>query len=763
MNQAKKPARILVVDDEERNRRLLAAMLEAEGHVALEAADGTQALELARQSPPDLVLLDIMMPGMDGYEVVRALKANAVTKAIPVVMVTALDDRGSRLRGLEAGAEEFVGKPVDRNELRIRVRNLLRLKEFSDFLENHNRILEERVRERTAKVARLNRVYSVLSGINTTIVRVRERDELFAKACRIAVEDGKFVMAWIGLLDPATQDVTPVAKAGRDDGYLSQINLTVREGTPGNCALVAQALTEVAPVVCNDIASDDRISQWRTEALQRGYRSVALFPLVVESRPVGIFVLYASDPNAFDDEEMRLLIEVAGDIAFALDHLAKEEKINYLAYYDAITGLPNRALFWDRLDQRLTAARGDQQAFSVIMLDLDRFSAINESLGRQTGDDLLRELGGCLKLMLDERDVLAHLADDRFAIATKRGDSETDIAHLVEQILAGIQSRTFKVGGTELRVTVRAGLATFPADGNDIESLYRNAEAALREAKKTGSRYRFYAPKMNAMVAARLTLENKLRKAVENQEFVLHYQPKISLSTGHVCGLEALMRWADPETGMVPPGMFISLLEETGMILEVGKWAVMQALTDFERWRAAGVDPVSIAVNVSAIQLAQSDFVASVQAAIAEANGNAANLELEITESLVMENIDQNIPKLKAIRELGATIAIDDFGTGYSSLSYIAKLPISSLKIDRSFIVSMADAPDSMAIVQTIISLAHSLGLKVVAEGVETEEQEKLLRLLRCEEVQGFRFSRPVPADKILDLLQRKVIVPTKR
>jgi diguanylate cyclase (GGDEF)-like protein len=399
----------------------------------------------------------------------------------------------------------------------------------------------------------------------------------------------------------------------------------------------------------------------------------------------------------------------------------------------------------------------------VILLDPERFSAVNETLGRQAGDELLRELGGCLNEMLDERDILAHLADDCFAIATRRADSEADIGRVLEQILAGIQNQVFHVGGKELRVAVRAGVATFPADGNDVESLYRNAEAALRDAKKTGNRYRFYAPKMNAMVAARLTLENKLRKAVENQEFVLHYQPKISLSTGHVSGLEALIRWADPETGLVAPGMFIPLLEETGMILEVGKWAVKQALTDFERWRAAGVDPVSIAVNVSAIQLAQGDFVHSVQAAIVEANGNAANLELEITESLVMENIDQNIPKLNAIRELGATIAIDDFGTGYSSLSYIAKLPISSLKIDRSFVVNMADTPDSMAIVQTIISLAHSLGLKVVAEGVETEEQEKLLRLLRCEEVQGYRFSRPVPADEIQDLLRKKVIGPMKR
>ena len=319
MNEAKKTARILVVDDEERNRRLLVAMLETEGYSASEAADGTQALALVRQRPPDIVLLDIMMPGIDGYEVARALKADAATQAIPVVMVTALDDRESRLRGLEAGAEEFVTKPVDRNELRIRVRNLLRLKEFSDFLANHNRILEERVRERTAKVTRLNRVYSVLSGINTTIVRVHEREELFAEACKIAVEHGKFRMAWIGMLDATSRNVKPAAIAGRDEGYLDYVALTANEEGLDSRKLVARALSKREPVVCNDIGADEAMSRWRDEALKRGYRSVAVFPLLLEQRSVGVFALYAPEPDFFDEQEMKLLIELAGDISFALE------------------------------------------------------------------------------------------------------------------------------------------------------------------------------------------------------------------------------------------------------------------------------------------------------------------------------------------------------------------------------------------------------------------------------------------------------------
>jgi diguanylate cyclase (GGDEF)-like protein/PAS domain S-box-containing protein len=887
MNEAKKPARILVVDDEQRNRRLLVGMLEAEGYAAPEAADGAQALELARQSPPDLILLDVMMPGMDGYEVARALKADAAaTKAIPVVMVTALDDRASRLRGLEAGAEEFVTKPVDRNELRIRVRNLLRLKEFSDHLEQlveertaklkaeiaeRKRIEKEQARlvaiieatpdmvatgdpnghvlyynraglrmlgfepgldpstvrfldthpewaaklvaetgiphaiehgtwsgetallgrdgreipvsqviiahkgadgsveylstiarditsikEGEKRVMRLNRIYSVLSGINTAIVRVRERQELFDEACRIAVEQGQFRFAWIGTLDADTRKVIPVATAGHDDGYLAQINLATDKDTPGNCELTAMALTEARPVVCNDIASDDRMKVWRAEALKRGYRSVALFPLMLDGGPTGVFVLYAQEPDFFDQEEMKLLVEMAGDISFALDHFRKEEQLNYLAYYDAVTGLPNRALFSDRFDQRLSASRHDRQTCSVIILDLERFRSVNETLGRQGGDELLRLLAQRLKVGLDETDILANLGGDCFGIATRRTAAGSDIGEVLDQILFRIQAQPFSVGGKELRIAAKAGVAMFPGDGEDVETLYRNAEAALRDAKSSGQRYLFYARQMNARVAEKLSLENRLRKAVERQEFVLHYQPKISLVTKRTTGLEALIRWADPEAGLVAPGLFIPVLEETGLILEVGKWVMRQALVDLDRWCAAGAEPVRIAVNVSAIQLRQKSFVDDVHKVVAARKDLAASLEMEITESLVMENIEENIPKLKAIRELGATVAVDDFGTGYSSLSYIARLPISALKIDRAFVESMTDSPDSMSIVQTIISLAHSLKLNVIAEGVETAEQQKLLGLLRCDEAQGFLFGRPLAAEHTLALLQKQ-------
>jgi diguanylate cyclase (GGDEF)-like protein len=603
-----------------------------------------------------------------------------------------------------------------------------------------------------ARIVRLNRIYSVLSGINTTIVRVREPQELFDEACRIAVEHGKFTFAWIGTFDADTQQVTPVARAGRDDGYLSRINLSVAEDAPGNYPLTAEAITQAKPVICNDIASDDDHSAscaWRAEALQRGYRSVTVFPLLLGDRPVGVFVLYAPETGVFDAEEMRLLVEMAGDISFALDHLEKEARLNYLAYYHAVTGLPNRTLFLDRVSQKIHAARREGKVFSVVMLDLNRFGSINETLGRQAGDDLLRQLTQRLQGMLGEMDILAHFSADYFGIATRHDDGSIDIVHVLEQMLSAIQDRPFLIGGQELRVSARAGVSFYPADGEDIEALSQNAESALKKAKLSGDRYLFYTPAFNALAAEKLSLESKLRRALEQEQLVLHYQPKVSLESGRICGLEALMRWNDPKTGLVPPIKFIPLLEETGMILEAGRWALAKAVSDTLVWQSKGLVVPRIAVNVSAIQLQQKDFVDMVAQVISGAKNAAVKLELEITESLIMQDIQANILKLQAIREMGIEVAIDDFGTGYSSLSYLAKLPVSALKIDRAFIINMASNADDLNIVSAIISLAHSLNLRVIAEGVETEEQANLLRLHKCDEIQGYLFNPAVPAEQI--------------
>jgi EAL domain-containing protein (putative c-di-GMP-specific phosphodiesterase class I) len=310
------------------------------------------------------------------------------------------------------------------------------------------------------------------------------------------------------------------------------------------------------------------------------------------------------------------------------------------------------------------------------------------------------------------------------------------------------------LNGGELRVVAKAGVAVFPADGGDADTLFKNAEAALKQARESRERYLFYAADMNARAAQVLSLETRLRKAVEAQEFVLHYQPKYALAGGKICGMEALIRWQDPASGLVAPGTFIPLLEETGLILDVGKWALAKALAQHREWTARGCAPPRISVNVSAIQLQQKDFSDIVISVVQEQGDTPDALELEITESLLMKDVQTSIRKLSILRGMGITIAMDDFGTGYSSLAYLARLPINSVKIDRSFVNAMTGSPQDMGIVTTILALAHSMNLKVVAEGVETEEQSQLLKLLKCDEAQGFLFSKPLPPTEIEALLR---------
>ncbi|MBI2311399.1 MAG: EAL domain-containing protein [Betaproteobacteria bacterium] len=609
------------------------------------------------------------------------------------------------------------------------------------------RILQEE------KIARLSRIKTVLSEINSAIVRHHDRKELFDEACRIAVEHGGFRMAVIAMVDDATLEVRPVALVGEGTDYVEKVRLSAREDVPEGQGMVGRALRYKMPVISNDIERDPSPVVAREQALATGFRSIAAFPLLVGDKAVGVYGLFTAEPGFFDEEELKLLKELVGDISFALDYIEKQEKVDYLAYYDVLTGLPNHRLFTDRLNQQLTAAIREHRSVAVALLDIERLHLINDSLGRHAGDALLKYLASSLQAALSDSGDVARIGADLFAILLTRLREESDAGRLVQELVARIASQPFHIDGQELRISLKAGVALFPADGGDAESLLSNAEAALKKGKASADRVRFYAPAMNARVTEQLTLENKLRRALEREQFVLYYQPKIEIATGRVSGLEALIRWNDPDTGLVLPGMFIPLLEETGMILDVGLWAMRQAAKTSSQWRKRGLAMPRIAVNVSPIQLRQQDFVAAVDEALHPTSPMPCDLDLEITESVIMENIEPNIAKLRTIREMGVGIAIDDFGTGYSSLSYLTRLPVNSLKIDRSFITDLATNADSMSVVSSIITLAHSMALKVVAEGVETREQERILRLLKCNEYQGYLFSPPLPADKIEEML----------
>jgi diguanylate cyclase (GGDEF)-like protein len=603
------------------------------------------------------------------------------------------------------------------------------------------------------KISRLNRVYAVLSRINGLIVRVRDRDELFREACRIAVEAGQFPLVWIGVVDRRDQRVKAVAWAGDERGFVQFVRPTMGATVPGKAGLSAKAIESREPAICNDIEADGSAMRYAKEALERGYRSAAALPLVVDGTAIGALVLYAGESGFFDKGELKLLLELAGDIAFALEHIQKAEKLDYLSYYDPLTGLANRSLFYERLAQHVNMANREKHSFALCILDIERFKTINDTLGRQAGDALLRQIAERLSTNLDPS-LVARTGADHFALLVPHATSEEHLVRSLEKGRERIEGQPYTVGGTELRLSTKAGVAVFPNDGADADSLFRNAEAALKKAKAIGERYLFYAQEMTERIHEKLSLENKLRQALEKDEFVLHYQPKIDLQTRSIVGVEALIRWQTPE-GLVPPMKFIPLLEETGLILQAGSWALMRAALDHRHWVEQGFKALRVAVNVSPIQLRQRDFVGVVEQAIIEGIA-PTGIDLEITESVVMQDIEANIQKLKSVCKLGVNIAIDDFGTGYSSLAYLAKLPVETLKIDRSFVIAMPKDPDAATLVKTMISLAHSLKLIVVAEGVDSEEQATILRLFGCDQMQGYLFSKPLPVGEMTALLNAK-------
>jgi diguanylate cyclase (GGDEF)-like protein/PAS domain S-box-containing protein len=596
------------------------------------------------------------------------------------------------------------------------------------------------------RIAYLNRVYAMLSGINTLIVRVHNRDELLKEACRIAVEDGGFRLSWMAVVNESSTKIVPMGLAGTDQDLLAAVKdiLSAANGVP--TPMTAQAIREKRAVVSNDPQSDPAV-RFGKQHTEFGVRSMAIFPLLVANEVVGVFSLYANESQFFHEEEVKLLTELTNDVAFAIDHIEKKERLDYLAYYDVLTGLANRTLFLERVSQFLRTADAGGHKLGLLLIDLQRFRNINDSLGRSVGDALLRQVTEWLTNNAGGTNLLARVGIDQFAVVLPEVALEGDLARFLEKMMREFLDHSFVLNGAAFRITAKAGIAVFPEDGSDADTLFRHAEAALKKAKAGGDRYLFYTQKMTEAVAGKLTLENQLHQALDNEQFVLYYQPKVNLVSGLITGAEALIRWNDPRAGLISPAQFIPILEETGLIHEVGRWALHKAIEDYLRWRALGLVAVRVAVNVSALQLHNRNFVHEIEQAIAVDPLAASGLELEITEGLIMEDIKHNIDCLQAIRAMGVAIAIDDFGTGFSSLSYLAKLPVHTLKIDRSFVTDMAAGPEGLVLVSAIIKLAHSLRLNVVAEGVETEQQARLLRLMKCDEMQGYLLTMPVSSE----------------
>lgn len=453
-----------------------------------------------------------------------------------------------------------------------------------------------------------------------------------------------------------------------------------------------------------------------------------------------------------DDGRIVNYVCVATDIS---EHREAEERVRYLAYNDPLTGLPNRMLLYDRGDQALKAAEKQSQEVAVIFLDLDRFKHINESLGHFLGDKLLTMVAHRLRQALDERDTLGRLGGDEFLLML--GDADANRAAHVAQALLEEFERPFQVDGQSLTITASAGIAMFPRDGESFEELHQHADVAMYKAKELGrNRYHFFTSELNSEATERLVLENSLRDALELRQISAHYQPQIDLATGQVCGVEALLRWQHPKLGMISPAQFIPIAEEAGLINRIGEWVVVEACREAMRWQRKGLPAVVMAVNVSAKQFVGGDIVQVVERALEETGLAADLLEIEITESVFAHDLDTTLEAMKKLSDMGVHVAVDDFGTGYSSLSYLKRFPVNKLKIDRSFVNDIETDEDDRELAAGIINLGHSLEMTVIAEGIETDGQMKLLQAMNCDIGQGYLFSKPLPADELVEFLEQR-------
>jgi diguanylate cyclase (GGDEF)-like protein len=611
--------------------------------------------------------------------------------------------------------------------------------------------------DRKKKLARLARTRAVSSEINSAIIRIRNRQDLAWEACRIAVETGGYRMAWIGFTDWASMKIVPTASAGEEPELLNALKdrFSLDSNSPLGNTLSARAVRERKPIVVNDIREHSAIL-FSEERIERGLRSIGVLPLIVANVASGVFNWYSDEVGFFDSEELTLLAEIADNVAFALDHIQKSERLEYLAYYDSLTGLANRILFLDRLGEGIASARIGNYQLAMCSVDLERFKNINDSLGQAAGDSLLIQVAQWLTANAGGAEMIGRLDADHFACVIPKIPPDASVPKLMAKMMDLFLRQPFHLNQAVFRISAKVGIALFPQHGGDAATLFKHAEAAVKNAKISGARFLFYHPEMDKRLEGRPALENKLRQALDNEEFVIHYQPKLNIATQAITGVEALLRWNEPNAGLVAPARFISVLEETGLILEVGRWVLRQAIEQYLSWRDRGLVALPIAVNVSSLQLRDPDFFDEIRYRIGRDARVAEGLQLEITESLMMDDVNQSITSLESLRDVGVHVAMDDFGTGFSSLSYLAKLPIDTLKIDRSFVSEMTNSEEGLALVATTINLAHSMRLRVVAEGVETEVQLQRLRELGCDEMQGFLFCKPVP----VDVLEGKFLMP---
>jgi diguanylate cyclase (GGDEF)-like protein len=631
---------------------------------------------------------------------------------------------------------------------------LARLAENVSFaLDNFDRA-EEKVRAEQQK-ERLARMFAALSSTNEAIMRSGSRAELFDLVCEAAAAGGRFTSASISLARPDSDFMEMVGVAGPTAEHSRNVPISISDTRPEGRGVCGTAFRSGKPCVCNDYFAEARFSAFHGVLRDDGAHAAAAFPLVVRGRTVGVMLFIATEKDTFTPEFSELLQRLIANVSFALENFDRvdektkaDERIEYLASHDSLTRLPNREMFNEMLRHSIDTAHRNLRRFAVLFIDLDRFKVINDSLGHQAGDALLVEVAERLKGALRASDVVARLGGDEFVVILGEADQVGDVERIARNLLA-VLSQPLQLSGHEWQTTASIGIAIYPADGLDVQTLTKNADMAMYLAKEEGKNgFRFFTKDTRNLSIESLQLEAALRRALERGQLSLHYQPKVGMADEGVTGVEALLRWSHPEFGAVSPAQFIPLAEETGLVVPIGRWVLREACAQAMRWQGSGLNPLSVAVNLSPRQFADEHLLDDIDEALERSGLSPSLLQLEVTESMVMRNVSRAVKVMDAIRSRGVRLAIDDFGTGYSSMSLLKQLPIDTIKIDRSFVRDLPSDSEDCAIVQAIISMAKALDLMIIAEGVETAAQEVFLRELGCDEMQGFLFSRPVVADE---------------
>jgi diguanylate cyclase (GGDEF)-like protein/PAS domain S-box-containing protein len=689
------PIRLLTVDDEEAIRSGIAAYFEDSGFLVSEASDGLAGLELIRQNRPDIVITDLRMPRMDGLELIDAVVAEF--ENLPIIVLSGTGVLADAIDALRRGAWDYLTKPIqDLAELEIIVqRSLERARLIADNRRYQNN-LEALVEERTVQLRKL--ITAVEQSANSVIITDTDGVIEYANP-RFSVVSGYRIEEVIG-------QKPNMLKSGHQASELyADLWKTIKSG-----------------------------SEWRGE-FRNKRKDGSLYWEMCSIAPV-----------RNDAGEVTNFVAIKEDIT---TRKAQEEVLTWQASHDILTGLHNRYYLESHLSSALMRIDKQRQYISLVLIDIDNLKFVNDTFGHDFGDRLLVAIGDRLKHAACPDCMLARFLGDEFVLIPPLSESRDQAARLVEKV-KGQLSELFSVDGAELMVTASIGVVTYPDDGENVDNLLRNAEAAMYEAKRLGRNVVvYYTNEFHKRAQHRLMLETRLHRALENDDFSLHYQPQICMKTGQVIGVEALLRWSPLDMDSVSPAEFIPILEETSLIVPVGTWVLYEACRQMTSWQQDGLPPMRLSVNISAVQFQRGDLDDTVRLALAETGLDPALLCLELTESMLMIDTAHAQLKLQELRNLGVSLSLDDFGTGYSSLAYLSRLPVQELKVDQSFVRRLHDTPSDTAVVNTIIAMAQELGLELVAEGVETEEQKNHLVGRSCTTIQGFLFSKPLPAQQL--------------